>query len=287
MGSDLRKGSTVEKYLSELNTIREPFQLIPEWIKEFWRYRELLYIFVWRDVKVRYKQTVLGAMWAVIQPFFTMVVFTLFFGKLIKIPSDDIPYPIFSYSALLPWTYFSTALALAGNSMLSHAGLLQKIYFPRLAIPMSQVLGGLIDFFIASVLLIGLMIYYHVPVSRGLLLWPFLILLLVVLALGCGMLLASINVKYRDIKHVIPFGIQLWLFVTPIIYPMSIIPNKYHALIALNPLTGLIEAFRSSLFPYRKVDWGLLSISIVMTTFIFICGLVYFRKTEKYFADII
>lgn len=258
-----------------------------EWLQEFWRYRELFFFMAWRDVKIRYKQTVLGASWAVIQPFFTMIVFTLFFGRLAKMPSDGIPYPIFSYSALLPWTYFSGALSLAGNSLVGNANLITKVYFPRVTIPASAVLSGLVDFAIAFVVLLGMMAYYHIQLSWGLLLWPVIVIPLVLLALGVGMIFASLNVKYRDIKYAIPFGIQLWLFLTPIIYPTSIIPERFRFLAAMNPLTGLIEAFRASMLPTRQVDWHLLGISVVVILFIFVLGAVYFRKTERTFADIV
>jgi len=258
-----------------------------EWLKEFWRFRELFYFMVWRDLKIRYKQTMLGALWAVIQPFFTMIVFSLFFGKLAQMPSDGIPYPIFSYAALVPWTYFSGALSLSGNSLISNSNLLTKVYFPRVVIPASSVLAGLVDFGIASLLLFVMMAFYHVQIGWRLLLWPLLIIPMVLLALGMGMILSSVNVKYRDIKYAIPFGIQIWLFVTPVIYPTSIIPERFRFLMALNPMSGIIEAYRTSLFADRHVDWGLLASSIGATVFIFLIGLIYFRRTERAFADVI
>ncbi|MFH1754644.1 MAG: ABC transporter permease [Candidatus Latescibacterota bacterium] len=258
-----------------------------EWSAEFWRYRELFFFLVWRDVKIRYKQTALGAAWAIIQPFMTMIIFTLFFGKMAKMPSDGIPYPIFAYSALLPWTYFSVSLGLSGNSLVTNARLIQKVYFPRVAIPASSALSGLVDFFIASIVLLGMMFYYDIPLSFGLLLWPVLLIPLVFLVLGVGMILSALNVKYRDIKYAIPFFIQSWLFITPIIYPTSIIPERFRPLINLNPLTGLIEAFRASLLPTRSVDWGSVLISVGITSIIFIFGTLYFKKTERAFADII
>jgi lipopolysaccharide transport system permease protein len=258
-----------------------------EWLNEIWKYRTVLYIFVWRDIKIRYKQTVLGAFWAIIQPFFTMVVFTVFFGNLAKMPSENIPYPVFSYSALVPWTFFSTSLSLTGNCLIANSNMLRKIYFPRIALPLSNVLSGLVDFCIASIMLILLMAYYHIPIGWGMLLWPMLMIPLIMLVLGMGMILASINVKYRDIKYAIPFGIQLMLFITPIIYPVNIIPEKYRLLLALNPLTGLIEAFRYSLLPGRNMDWNSFIVSIIITSTLFILGIVYFRKTERIFADIL
>ncbi len=261
--------------------------MLKAWLKEFWDYRELFFFLVWRDVKIRYKQTFLGASWAVIQPFFTMIIFTLFFGRMAKMPSDGIPYPIFSYSALLPWTYFSTSVTLSGNSLVAGANLIRRVYFPRVALPGSSVLSGLVDFGIASIVLIAMMFYYDIAFSWGLLLWPVLIIPLMLLALGMGMILSSLNVKYRDVKHAIPFLIQSLLFITPIIYPTSIASERVRRLLSFNPLTGLIEAFRASMLPTRSVDWALLGQSVGITLIIFIVGAVYFRKTEREFADII
>jgi lipopolysaccharide transport system permease protein len=258
-----------------------------EWFKEYWQYRELFYFLVWRDVKVRYKQTVLGASWAIIQPFFTMIVFTLFFGKLAKVPSDGIPYPIFSYSALVPWTYFAGALTLSGNSLVNNSQLLTKVYFPRVAIVLSSTLSGLVDFGIASILLLVMMAYYHIKISWNLLLWPALVIPLVLLATGVGMILSSLNVKYRDIKHAIPFGIQLWLFMTPIIYPTSLVPDRFRGLVALNPLSEIIEAFRFSIIPGRQINWEFLLISLGITVVLFSIGLIYFENTKRIFADIV
>ncbi len=258
-----------------------------EWVGEFWNFRELFYFFIWRDIKIRYKQTVLGALWAIIQPFFTMVVFTIFFGKFAKVPSEGVPYPVFSYSALVPWTYFSGALGLSGNSLVGNSNLLTKVYFPRFAIPASAALAGILDFFIASIILFGIMVYFHVPLSLDLLSWPFLVIPLIFLALGLGMIFSSLNVKYRDIKYAIPFMIQLWLFVTPIIYPISILPEKYKIFVMLNPVTGIIEAFRSTVIPNKQIDLWLLLYSVIVSLIIFLLGLLYFRKTEKEFADLV
>jgi lipopolysaccharide transport system permease protein len=226
-------------------------------------------------------------MWAIIQPFFTMVVFTIFFGNFAKVPSEGVPYPVFSYSALVPWTYFSGALALSGNSLIGNSNLLTKVYFPRFAIPASAALSGLLDFFIASILLFGIMIYFHIPLSMNLLLWPIFVIPLILLALGLGMIFSSLNVKYRDIKYTIPFLIQLGLFVTPVIYPISILPDKYKIFVALNPMTGIIEAFRSTVIPNKYVDLWLLSYSVIASLLIFLFGLIYFRKTEKEFSDLV
>ena len=255
--------------------------------KELWNYRELFYFMLWRDIKVKYKQTVLGAAWAVIQPFFTMVVFTIFFGKLAKMPSDGIPYPVFSYCALLPWTYFSGALSQASNSIVANKNLVTKVYFPRIIIPSSSALSGLVDFSIASVILLGMMAYYKIQPSFELLLWPVLMIPLVMLVVGVATFLASLNVRYRDIKHTIPFIVQLWLFLTPVIYPTSIIPKHLQILISLNPMVGIIEAFRATLLPDRNVEWRLLCLSIALSVLIFIFGLAYFKTAEKEFADIL
>jgi lipopolysaccharide transport system permease protein len=258
-----------------------------EWIQEFWDYRELFYFFVWRDIKIKYKQTVLGALWAIIQPFFTMIVFTIFFGKFAKMPSEEVPYPVFSYSALVPWTYFAGAVAYSGNSLVGNSNLLKKIYFPRFAIPASATLSGVMDFFIASIILFGIMIFYNIPITFSLLLWPLLIIPMIFLALGFGMIFSSLNVRYRDIKYTVPFILQIWMFVTPIIYPISILPENFQKLAALNPMTGIIEAFRSTVLPNKQLDLGLLLFSIIVSISVFLLGLFIFRKTEKEFADIV
>lgn len=256
-------------------------------IRELWAYRELVYFLAWRDVKVRYKQTVLGVLWAVIQPFFTMVVFTLLFGQLAKIPTDGIPGPIFYFSALVPWTYFSSTVTNAGTSLVANSGLLTKIYFPRIILPASVALSNLVDFLIGSVLFVGFMAYYEIPLGWNLLLWPTLVILLVLLSLSFGLFLAALNVKYRDFRYAIPFAIQLLLFATPIIYPASMIPEKFRWLVALNPLSGLIEAFRYSLVPSRAIDWGLLWFSMAFIAVLFVVGVAYFKSAEKAFADIV
>jgi homopolymeric O-antigen transport system permease protein len=256
-------------------------------IQESWRYRELFYFFAWRDLKVRYKQTVLGVLWAIIQPLFTMLVFTLLFGRLAGMPSDGTPHPVFYFGGLLPWIYVSTTLAASGNSLIGNAGLITKVYFPRVILPASAALSTLLDFAIGSVLLLALMVFYGVKLHLTMLLWPFLAIPMVVLTVGLGMILASLNVKYRDVKHAMPFGIQLWLFLTPIIYPTSMVPGRYRALLALNPLSGLIDAFRWTMVPSRPPEIAQLAVSLVMTAVIAIGGWFYFRSTERAFADII
>jgi lipopolysaccharide transport system permease protein len=218
-------------------TIIEPKKgWIPIDLKEIWNYRELLYFLTKRDIKVRYKQTVLGGLWAIIQPVFTMIVFTLFFGRLAKMPSDGIPYPIFVYAGLLPWTYFANALSTSGNSLVGSANLITKVYFPRLIIPASASMAGLLDFFIAMLVMGAMMIYYQFVPSIGILLFPFLVGLTFLCAVGVGLWLSALNVQYRDIRYVIPFLIQLWMFVSPVIYPISMVPQKYQWLLALNPM---------------------------------------------------
>jgi lipopolysaccharide transport system permease protein len=260
---------------------------IPFNLSEVWKYRELFYFLTKRDIKVRYKQTVLGGLWAVIQPLFTMVVFTLFFGRLAKIPSDGIPYPIFVYAGLLPWTYFANALSASGNSLVGSASLITKVYFPRLIITGSASLAGLLDFFIAMLVLGFLMIYYQFLPGSGLVLFPVLVGLTFLCAVGVGLWLSALNVQYRDIRYVIPFLIQLWMFVSPVIYPISMVDEKFRWLLALNPMGGLIKAYRASLLGYMPIDWFLLGISAGMIIFILLSGICYFRRMEKTFADVI
>jgi lipopolysaccharide transport system permease protein len=258
-----------------------------DWMHELWRHRELFYFLAWRDVKLRYKQTVLGVLWALIQPLFTMLVFTLFFGNLAKIPSDGAPYPLFYIAALLPWTYFSATLAASGNSLVANAQLITKVYFPRAILPVSGAMSGLLDFLIGCLILVGLMVYYGVQPGWQFLLWPVLLAPLFLFTIGVSMILASLNVRYRDIKYALPFMIQLWLFVTPVIYPTSIIPERFRFLAALNPLTGIIDAFRKSVMPWQPIDWQLLLVSSLLTLLVFAAGLSFFRKTERSFADIV
>ena len=256
-------------------------------LRELWDYLELFYFLAWRDVKVRYKQTVLGVLWAIIQPFFTMVIFTIVFGQIANISSEGVPRPVFYFSALLPWIYFSTTLTGAGMSLVSNSGLLTKIYFPRIILPAAAALVPLVDFLIGSVFLIGFLVYYDIPFGWNLLLWPILVLPLALLAFGSGAFLAALNVKYRDVKYAIPFGIQLLLFMTPIIYPSSVFPERFRWLLALNPLSGLIEAFRYAVVPTYSIHWDVLALSLAVTTALLVLGVVYFKRTEKAFADII
>jgi lipopolysaccharide transport system permease protein len=238
-------------------------------------------------VKVRYKQTALGVAWAVLQPLMAMVIFTLLFGKLGSMPNDGIPYPLFYFAALLPWTYFASTLSNSGNSLVANAHLLTKVYFPRVILPTSAAVSGLVDFAIGSVLLFGIMGYYQLIPGRTVFLTPLLIVLLFALALSVSMILAALNVKYRDVKYTLPFLVQLWLFATPVIYPASMIPDRYRLVVALNPLTGVVDAFRAALVPTKQVDWQLLWISFAVTLALFVVAVAYFKKTERAFADIV
>ena len=255
-------------------------------LRGLWQYRDLLYILTMRDIKVRYKQTLLGAAWAIIQPLFTMLIFTLFFGKLAGMPSDGIPYPIFAYAGLLPWTFFSNAVTNSGNSLVGNSNLITKIYFPRMIIPMASVASGLLDFVIAFGLLVVLMFYYGVGLSINLLILPVLLVLTSLLAIGVGMWMSALNVKYRDVRYALPFLVQLGMFASPIIYPLSLVPEKWRWLMALNPLAGQIEAYRSAFFG-KPFDWLSLGVSAVLTFAVLVYSAYNFRRMEKSFADII
>ena len=273
--------------LSEpLVRIRPAASWVPLNFKQVWAYRELLYFLMWRDVKVRYKQTVLGAAWAIIQPLFTMLIFTLFFGRLAGVPSDNVPYPVFVYAGLLLWTFFSNALANSGNSLVGNQNLLTKVYFPRIIIPAATVGAGLVDLAIGFLVLIGLMIYYGVGLTTGIFLIPVIIMFTTLLALGVGMWASALNVKYRDVRFALPFAIQLWMFLSPIIYPSTFVPAKWRWLLTLNPLTGLIDGFRAALFAQR-INWSTLAISIAMTLAILVYAAYVFRRMERSFADIV
>ncbi|MEK7723714.1 MAG: ABC transporter permease [Acidobacteriota bacterium] len=255
-------------------------------LRDLWHYRDLLYILTARDIKVRYKQTILGAGWVIIQPLFTVLVFTLFFGKLAAMPSDDIPYPLFAFAGLLPWGFFSNAVTKSVTSLVTNSNLITKVYFPRMIIPVSSVIGGLLDFFIAFIFLTAMMIYFQIGFSLNLLMLPVLVLLMSVLALSLGMWLAGLNVKYRDVGQAIPFLIQIGFFLSPIIYPLSLVPERWRWIMALNPVTGLIEGFRSALFG-KPFDWFSLIFSGVITLTIFIVAVYSFRRMEDDFADVI
>jgi lipopolysaccharide transport system permease protein len=254
---------------------------------ELWHFRELLYFLAWRDVKVRYKQAAFGAAWAIIQPLFTMLIFTFFFGRMASIPTGGIPYPLFFYTTLVAWTYFAGTLGQAGNSLVSNASLITKIYFPRILLPASSALSGLLDFGVGSSFLIVMMLYYRIKPTWTLLFWPLAVLDMLIVTLGISMLLAALNVRYRDIKHVIPFMIQLGLWVSPVLYPASYLSPRWRPMLALNPLSAVMEGFRACLFPNSQVDWNLMATSLGVSLAIVIVGALYFRKAEQTFADII
>ncbi len=255
-------------------------------LREIWPYRELLYFLAWRDIKVKYKQTVLGAAWAILQPLLAMVVFTLFFGKLANMPSDGVPYAVFSYCALVPWTYFANALSASGNSLVGSANLITKVYFPRLIVPGASVLAGVLDFGIALLVLLGMMLYYGIAPGWGILLLPGLLLLTMGTALGVGAWLSALNVEYRDVRYAMPFMIQLWLFASPIVYPLSLVPERYRWLVALNPMAGIIEGFRAALLG-RPFQWVPLGMAAALCFLLLLTGTFYFRRVEKTFADVI
>jgi lipopolysaccharide transport system permease protein len=255
-------------------------------LKELWAYRELLYVLAQRDIKVRYKQTVLGVAWAVIQPLATMLLFSLVFGRLAKLPSDGLPYPIFVYAGLLPWTFFANAISTSGNSLVGQQHLISKVYFPRLIIPLSSIGTGLIDFAISALILLALMFYYGIGWSLNLLAVPFLILVVIFIALGVGTLLSALTVSYRDFRFVIPFMVQFWMWATPVVYPASLFPEKWQWVLFLNPMAGLIEGFRSA-FLHRPFDWTGIGISMSVAVVVFTLGVFYFEKMERRFADII
>ena len=267
--------------------IRPKYGLLDINWRELKEYRELLFFLALREIKIRYKQTIMGASWALLQPFFTMIVFTLIFNRLAQMPSDGIPYPIFSYSGLLLWIYFSNALSQSSNSLVDNAPLLSKVYIPRIFIPTAPCLSGLVDYLIAMSILVLMMVYYRFVPGISILLLPLIMLLAFLLASGVGYWLSSICVKYRDVKFILPFFIQLLLFVSPVIYPANIVGENLRWLLYLNPMTGLISAHRACLLGQIPVDFAGLFISVVMTVIIFVSGVVYLKRTEKYFADLI
>ncbi len=255
-------------------------------LREVWTYRELLFFLAWRDVKVRYKQTALGVAWALLQPLLAMVVFTLVFGRLAKVPSEGVPYPLFSYAGLLPWTFFANAVTSSGTSVVGSAQLITKVYFPRLIIPGAAVAAALVDFGIAFALLLALMLAYGVDLSWGLFAVPALVVLTLVLALGVGAWTSAMTVRYRDFRYALPFAMQLWLFVTPVIYPTSLVPPKWQFLLMLNPLTGIVEGYRAALFG-RSPDWASLAAAAAVSAAALWVGARTFRRMERTFADVI
>ena len=256
-------------------------------LSELWQYRELLYFLVWRDIKVRYKQTALGAAWAIIQPLFTMLIFSLFFGRLAKMPSDGIPYPLFSLAALVPWTFFANGLNQSSNSLVASANLLKKVYFPRLVIPLATVLAGVVDFALSFAVLLGLMAFYGIAPTINLLWMPLFLLLALVTALGVGLWMSALNVKYRDVRYIVPFVIQVWMFSTPIVYSSSLLSPRWRTVYGVNPMVGVVEGFRWALLGTNTAPGFTIGVSATAALLILIGGAYYFRHMEKTFADIV
>lgn len=256
-------------------------------LKELWDYRELLYFLIWRDIRVRYKQTVLGASWAIIQPFFTMVVFSLFFGKLAGIASDGIPYPIFAYAALVPWTFFANGLSQSSNSLVGNPNLIKKIYFPRMIIPIATASSEIVDFSLAFMVLIGMMLFYGVTPTLTILWLPLFLLLALMTSLGVGFWLSALNVKYRDVRFIVPFIIQVWMFATPIAYSSTLLPGRWRIIYGLNPMVGVVEGFRWALLGTDMQSKSMVLVSSLVALIVLVGGAFYFRRMEKSFADLV
>ena len=256
-------------------------------VAALWEYRELLYFLVWRDVKVRYKQTFIGASWAIFQPAMTMAIFTVVFGNFAKIPSDGLPYAVFAYTALLPWTYFSTALSRSGTGLVSNSNLITKVYFPRLIIPLASVIAPAVDFLFAFLLLLGLMAWFGIVPTWGILVLPLFFLLAMITALAIGLWLAPLNARYRDVGHTIPFVTQFWMFASPVVYPVSLIPESWRLLYSLNPMVGVIEGFRWALLGKGDTDFSPMLVSVAVVLVLLVGGLVFFKRMERTLADVI
>ena len=256
-------------------------------LAEIWQYRELLYFLTWRDVKVRYKQTAIGATWAVVQPLTTMLIFTMIFGHFAKIPSDGFPYPVFAYTALLPWMYFASALNRSSTSVVSEAHLISKVYFPRAILPLAGAISGIIDFAVAFVLLLVMMIWYGITPTWGLLVLPLFLLLALVTALAVGLWSSALNVRYRDVGLTIPFLTQCWMYASPVAYPVSLVPENWRFFYGLNPMAGVIEGFRWALLGKQGPDYGVMAVSAGVVVILLVGGLVFFRRMERMFADVI
>ena len=256
-------------------------------LREFWQYRELLYFLSWRDIKVRYKQTALGALWAILQPFLTMIVFSLFFGNLAKMPSDGIPYPIFAFAALVPWAFFSNGLTQSGNSLIQSAGMLKKVYFPRLIVPISSIISGAADFIFAFIVLIAMMFWYGIIPTANVVWLPLLLLLAFGTALGVGLWLSAMNVQFRDVRYTIPFLTQFWLFATPIAYPSSLLSEPWRTVYGLNPMVGVVEGFRWALLGTATAPGALILVSALAMLTVLVTGMFYFRRMESTFADVV
>ncbi|NQT72551.1 MAG: ABC transporter permease [Chloroflexi bacterium] len=264
---------------------RKGWQLID--FHELWRYRDLLYFLVVKEIKLRYKQTILGGLWAIIQPFFMMIVFTLFFGNLADVPSDGVPYPIFNYSAMVAWMYFANATTISANSLIMDVSLVSKVYCPRMTIPLAPVLAFLLDFFVAFVILVAMMLWYSIYPGATIALLPVLVMLMVLTAAGIGLVLSALNANYRDIRYTVTFLIQFWMFASPVAYPTSMIPEEYHLIYAINPMAGVIEGLRSVLLGSSAFPTEMVLVSTASSATIFLIGAFYFRRTERYLADVI
>jgi homopolymeric O-antigen transport system permease protein len=277
------------RLVRQKQTLRiEPLQgWIPLKLRDLWDYRELLYFLVWRDVKVRYKQTVLGVCWAIIQPLLTMLVFTIFFGRLGKMPSDGIPYPLFSFAALVPWTFFANGLNQSASSLVSSADLIKKVYFPRLTIPIATVLSGAVDLVLSLAVLVAMIVYYKILPTTHVVWLPFFLLLAVVTSLGVGLWLSALNVEYRDVRYVVPFLTQFWLFATPIAYPSSLLSEPWRTIYGLNPMCGVVEGFRWALLGTNTAPRPIIAVSSLAAVAILVSGAFYFRRMEKSFADVV
>jgi lipopolysaccharide transport system permease protein len=256
-------------------------------LDELWRFRELIYFFIWRDIKVRYKQTVLGGAWAIIQPLCTMVIFSVVFGRLAKIPSESVPYPIFSFAALVPWTFFANGVTLSSTSLVADSNLVKKVYFPRLAMPISKVLSGIFDFFLAFLMLLLLMLYYHIRPTANVIWLPFFLLLALCTSLGVSMWFSAMHVQFRDVQYVIPFLVQVWLYATPIAYPSSLLSQPWRTLYGINPMVGVVEGFRWALLGTKIAPGPMVVVSSFTSLILLVGGAYYFRRLEKTFADVI
>jgi lipopolysaccharide transport system permease protein len=277
----------VDKSLIPLTVIDPSIGWVALKLGELWEYRELLYFLTWREIKVRYKQTALGAAWAIIQPLFTMLVFSLFFGRLAKVPSDGIPYPLFTLAGLIPWTFFSNGLTQSSNSLVSSANLISKVYFPRLTIPLSAVLSGVVDFAISFILLVGMMAFYRQAPPLRCLYLPAFFFMAFVTALGVGLWLSALNVEYRDVRYTVPFLTQFWMFATPIAYPSSMLHGIWRTLYGLNPMVGVVEGFRWALLGTNTAPGPMIAVSSIASVLILVGGVFYFRRMEKTFADVV
>lgn len=287
-GAAVVSGRTaVESGAKPIMRIAPPRGLQPVALRELWEYRELLAFLVWRDVKVRYKQTVLGAAWAILQPLLTMVVFSVFFGRLAKVPSDGLPYPLFSYAALVPWTFFANGLTASTNSLVGSSNLIRKVYFPRLVVPIGGVTAGLVDFALAFVVLIAMMMWYGISPGVGLAWLPALLALAFVTSLGVGLWLSALNVRYRDVRFAAPFLVQLWLFATPIAYPSSLLPQPWRTVYGLNPMAGVVEGFRFALLGVAPAPTAMVAVSGVVSLIVLVTGAIYFSSVERTFADVV